>query len=455
MLLQHQTPKCKYYGVHDIQRLPQLAKFSDVERLAMKAVAHVLPFRTNSYVIEELIDWDNVPDDPIFRLIFPHPDMLVSKDRNQVMALLKRNAPTQDIKAVANTIRRKLNPHPAGQKDYNVPMLNGLPVQGVQHKYRETALLFPTAGQTCHSYCTYCFRWPQFVGMDNLKFATRESGRFQDYLRQHKEITDVLLTGGDPMTMKSWQLDLYIAPLFQPEFDHIRTIRIGTKSLAYWPYRFVSDPDADATLSLFERVIQSGKHLAIMAHVSHYRELSTPIAQTAIRRVRSTGAEIRCQAPLIRHVNDSVDALRETWQTEVELGCIPYYMFVERQTGAQHYFELPLAQAFKLYREAVQHLSGLARTVRGPVMSCLPGKVSIDGVVTVRGEKVFVLSFLQSRDQNWYKVSFFAKFDPEANWFTDLSPAFGEEHFFFEQSLNEILQAIRLAHQASELPVMA
>lgn len=317
--------------------------------------------------------------------------------------------------------------------------MDNSPVEGIQHKYKETVLIFPTAGQTCHAYCTFCFRWPQFVGLEDWKFATRESGRFQEYLQQHREVTDVLLTGGDPMTVKTWQLSLYIEPLLAPEFEHVQTIRIGTKSLAYWPYRYVTDADADDLLRLLEKVVQRGKHLAIMGHYEHWKELDTPIAQEAIRRIRSTGAEIRTQAPVVRHINDSAEIWAKMWLLQVRLGCIPYYMFVERQTGAKEYFEIPLVQTWEIYREAMQQVSGLGRTARGPVMSALPGKVTIEGVAEVAGEKVFVLSFLQARDPDWCKRPFFARFDGNATWLSDLQPAFGKDKFFYESQLSELL----------------
>ncbi|NEQ69618.1 MAG: lysine 2,3-aminomutase, partial [Symploca sp. SIO2D2] len=360
-----QSKKIKFYQAKDIKNLEQLSKFSFKERLQMQAVASVLPFRTNNYVIEELIDWNNVPDDPIFRLTFTHPEMLPSQDLNYVYQLLEENTSQKELREAVNQIRRRLNPHPAGQKQYNVPTLNGEPVPGIQHKYRETVLIFPTAGQTCHAYCTFCFRWPQFVGLDDLTFATRESGIFQQYLQQHQEVTDVLLTGGDPMTMKTRQIALYIEPLLEPEFDHIQTIRIGTKSLAYWPYRYVTDPDADDLLRLLEKVVQRGKHVAIMGHYEHWKELDTPIAQEAIRRIRSTGAQIRTQAPVIRHINDSAETWAKMWQMQVKLGCIPYYMFVERQTGAKEYFEISLVRTWEIYQQAIQQVSGLGRTARG------------------------------------------------------------------------------------------
>ena len=85
-----------------------------------------------------------------------------------------------------------------------------IPVRGIQHKYKETVLVFPTGGQTCHAYCTFCFRWAQFIGDNDLKFATDESKRFQEYIKQHKEITDVLFTGGDPMVMSYQKLKAYL-----------------------------------------------------------------------------------------------------------------------------------------------------------------------------------------------------------------------------------------------------
>ena len=274
----------------------------------------------------------------------------------------------------------ELNPHPSGQLTHNVPELGGEPVPGVQHKYRETVLVFPAKGQTCFAYCTFCFRWPQFVGSSELRFSTDGGQTFIDYLRTQPQVTDVLITGGDPLIMRANALRRYIEPLLAPEFEHIRTIRIGTKVLSFWPDRFLSDPDADDLLRLMEEVVEKGKHFAFMSHFNHWRELSTDSSRRAISRVQSTGAQIRVQAPLLRHINDDPDVWSRLWQDQVELGLIPYYMFVERDTGPRHYFELPLVDALEIFRDAYTRVSGLARTVRGPVMSAHPGKVQVDGI---------------------------------------------------------------------------
>src|SRR5262249_51013903 len=155
--------------------------------------------------------------------------------------------------------------------------------------------------------------------------------------------------------------------LLGKDFDHVQTIRIGTKSLGYWPYRFLSGEDADDLLRLFERVVAAGKHLAVMAHVSHWKELAPDAAGEAIRRLRSAGAVIRTQSPLVRHVNDDAAVWGRVWKEQVRLGCIPYYMFVERDTGASRYFKVPLYRALEIYRDALGQNSGLGRTARGPV----------------------------------------------------------------------------------------
>ena len=115
-------------------------------------------------------------------------------------------------------------------------------------------------------------------------------------------------------------------------------------------------------------------------------------------------------------------------------GCVPYYMFVERDTGRKDYFEVPLARAHDIFRDAYRQVSGLARTVRGPSMSATPGKVVMLGTQQIGDEKVFILSFLRGRQREWVGRPFFAKFDPRATWLDQLRPAFGERRFFFEDA---------------------
>ncbi|NNF05407.1 MAG: lysine 2,3-aminomutase [Candidatus Eisenbacteria bacterium] len=428
------APKYKAYNLSNFEQIPQVAALSEELRFEMRVVGNVFPFKTNNYVVDELIDWSDVPNDPIFVLTFPQRGMLNDEAYEKMANVIRNGGSRQEIKVVADEIRLTLNPHPAGQLEYNVPELAGEKLNGMQHKYKETVLFFPSQGQTCHAYCSFCFRWPQFVGMTDLKFASREAGQLVDYLGEHPEVTDVLFTGGDPMIMKSDALATYFRALLKADLPEFQTIRIGTKALGYWPYRFTSDADADEVLELFEEVIASGKHIALMAHFNHPRELETPAVQEAIARIRATGAEIRTQSPVLTNINDSALVWSKMWAEQVRLGLIPYYMFVVRDTGAQDYFGITLSRAWEIYHNAIQSVSGLARTVRGPSMSATPGKVHVLGTTEVHGEKVFALQFLQGRNPDWVTRPFFAKYDENAIWLDDLKPAFGEERFFFEEN---------------------
>ena len=427
-----ESPSIKTYTLSNFRELPQIKKMSEEKKIEMEVVGNVLPFKTNNYVVEQLIDWNDIPNDPMFVLTFPQKEMLLSNHYDQMESTLKKTTDKKEIQEVANQIRLQLNPHPAGQMELNVPILkDGTKLYGMQHKYKETCLFFPSQSQTCHAYCTFCFRWPQFVGMDEMKFAMREGEQLVQYLTEHPEISDVLFTGGDPMIMKAKMFSTYIDALLEANLPNLKTIRIGTKALSYWPYKFLIDDDADQTLDIFERVTNKGLHLALMAHFNHVTELKTGSVKAAIKRVRETGAQIRTQSPLLAHINEDADMWAEMWRQQVQLGCIPYYMFVVRDTGAQHYFGISLVKAHEIFRNAYKQVSGLGRTVRGPSMSATPGKVQVDGVATIKGKKVIILRFLQGRNPDWVGKPFCAEYDEKAIWLDDLKPAF-EEKFFFE-----------------------
>jgi KamA family protein len=413
------VPRMISYTGSNFHKIPQLVRLNAEQKEVIAVVSQVLPFKVNHYVLDELIDWDNIPADPIFQMTFPQRGMLSDEEYFTIKMMLTKNDKA-GLARVVHDIRSKLNPHPGDQLTLNVPRWQAEKLAGVQHKYPETVLYFPAQGQTCHSYCTYCFRWPQFVGDKSLQFSSRHINKMLEYLQVHQEVTDILITGGDPLIAKTTHLASYIEPLFAKEFRHITNIRIGTKALTYWPQRFVSDADANDLLALFKRAAEAGKHIAIMAHYNHYNELQTDIAQIAIQRLQDNHVTIRSQAPLLRHINDDATVWELLWKAQVRLGIIPYYMFVERDTGAKDYFSVPLREALAIFRHAYQRVSGLCRTVRGPVMSTSAGKVIVEDILQMQKEKVFVLKFLQARDINRVGKLFFARYQDDATWFDEL-----------------------------------
>ncbi|MFZ0107404.1 MAG: lysine 2,3-aminomutase, partial [Thiobacillus sp.] len=240
----HEGGKYKAYSLANFRDIPQMADVPEAIKFDIEVVGRVLPFKTNNFVVDQLIDWGNVPQDPLFVLNFPQRGMLLPDHYEEIAALVKGGAEPDLIKQAADRIRLLLNPHPAGQISHNIPTLEGESLDGMQHKYRETVLFFPSQGQTCHAYCSFCFRWPQFVGMSELKFASREADRLVAYLQANPQVTDVLFTGGDPLIMSARHLAEYIEPLLTADLPNLRHIRIGTKALSYWPYKFLSDDDA-------------------------------------------------------------------------------------------------------------------------------------------------------------------------------------------------------------------
>lgn len=436
-------PQFKSYQLNNFREIPQIGKLTEQQKFDIEVVGNVLPFKANNYVIEQLIDWDKAPDDPIFALTFPQKEMLSREHYDEMAQLLQNGAEKSVIKAAANRIRMQLNPHPAGQADHNVPVFEGETLHGVQHKYRQTVLFFPSQGQTCHAYCTFCFRWPQFIGLTDIKFASREIEKLVSYVKQHTEITDILFTGGDPMIMSAKNFSGYVDALLDADLPNLINIRIGTKALAYWPHKFVDDADTEEMLALFRRVKAAGKQLALMAHFNHPRELEGEIVARAILNLKDAGVTIRTQSPVMAHINDDPDTWAKMWEKQVKLGCIPYYMFLARDTGAQHYFSVPLVRAWQIFREAYQQVSGLARTVRGPSMSASPGKIQILGVADAGEKKLITMRFLQGRNPDWVQRPFFAEYDESAHWIDDLKPAFGEQKFFFEDEMERMYHTHR------------
>ncbi len=382
----------------------------------MAAVASVMPFKVNGYVLNELIDWGNLPHDPIFQLTFPQPQMLTTEEQRVLV-----DAAAGDREASVEDMLHLLSADPGGQMEHNVPTWEGAPLTGVQHKYPSTVLIFPSPGQTCHAYCAYCFRWPQFKPQLGIKHSIRHVDRAVAYVSAHPEVTDLLFTGGDAMIMTTDRLRAWVDP-FLNSCDHVRNIRFGSKSLSYWPYRFTDGERGDSLVRYFREIADTGRSVHVMAHLSHPREMSTPVFVEAVRRVRAAGATVRSQAPLTRHINDDPQVWTTMWQRQLELGIVPYYMFVPRPTGNHAYYSVPLARCLEIYQEAIAGVSGLGRTVRGPVMSCDAGKVLVEGTLEIAGERVFVTRFLQARDESDLGQIRLYRYDEQALWIDDLEP---------------------------------
>jgi L-lysine 2,3-aminomutase len=386
-------------------------------------VSKVIPFKTNNYVVDYLIDWENYETDPIYILNFPNKNMLRPERYEQLKRVIERNRPQKEVDELIMKIRLEMNPHPAQQMT-NVPVMDGEELKGVQHKYRDIVLFFPSQGQTCHAHCTFCFRWPQFVKELDMKFSMREIGKVMEYIRRNPNINEILFTGGDPLIMDPATISKYFDVILAERPSNLKNIRFGTKSLTYWPFAFLPQfsDEGQELLDLFKRITDNGFHLAFMAHFNHPNELDNEVVQEAIYNVRQTGAEIRTQAPILNHINKSSKVWAHMWKKQISLGLIPYYMFIERETGPYNYFEIPLAEVYQIFQDAIRKTGSFAKTVTGPVMSAAKGKAHIMGVVEnpADGNKYFMMQYVRHRDYRETFKPFFLEYDEEATWLNQL-----------------------------------
>lgn len=326
-------------ATHYLTKLTQIRELSDVELRQLGKVAKKFAFRSNSYY-QALIDWSD-PDDPIRRLVVPHADELLDWG---------------DFDA-------------SGEADYSIR-------PGLEHKYPDTVLLL--VNNVCGAFCRFCFRKRLFL--KGNQETVRDVRQDLAYIRRHPEISNVLLTGGDPLLMSASRLEPILEKL--THIGHVRIIRIGSKMTAFNPERISSDPEL---LALFRRTVQSGTQLYLMNHFNHPREL-TPQAIHALRLLAGAGVMLTNQTPMIKGVNDQPAVLSELFNRLSFLGVPPYYVFQCRPTRGNNIYTLPLEQAYRNFIEAWRHSSGLARRARF-VMSHHSGKIEVTGLT--RGHILF------------------------------------------------------------------
>jgi KamA family protein len=318
--------------VRYITKLENLEQLTAEERHRLASVAERYAFRLNDYYAG-LINWSD-PADPIRRLVIPQTAELVAWGSLDA----------------------------SGEVDYT-------PVRGCQHKYSDTALLL--VNEVCGAYCRYCFRKRLF--MNDNDDASMDYSEGLGYIAEHEEITNVLLTGGDPLILSTRRLGQILSDV--SAVPHVRIIRIGTKMVAFNPYRVLDDPDL---LLLIREYCEGGTQIYLMNHFDHPREL-TPQAREALRLLLEAGAQIVNQCPIIRGVNDRPQILGTLFRELSFEGCPPYYVFQGRPTSGNKPYEVPIVEGWRLFVEANRHISGLAKRARF-VMSHHTGKLEICGI---------------------------------------------------------------------------
>lgn len=361
------SPKKKVKYVRTLEQVPQLC---DEDRERLKPVSEEYVFRANDYYLG-LIDWDD-PDDPIRQLIIPREEELSDWG--------KLDASNEE----AVTVTR-----------------------GVQHKYFDTVLLL--CNEVCGAYCRYCFRKRLF--MDENDEVTNDISEGLEYIAEHPEVSNVLLTGGDPLLMSTRRLTEIFEKL--SKIPHVKIIRLGSKMPAFDPYRILND---DALHEAFQKYSSPERRIYLMAHFDHPREL-TDVAVAALDRCINNRVICVNQCPLIRGINDDPDVLAEMYQKLSIIGCTPYYLFQGRPTAGNEPYEVPIVEGWHIFQEALSRGSGLARRARY-AMSHETGKVEILAI----DEQYVYLRYHQAKNPKNLGKFFIRQRNDEAYWLDQLEP---------------------------------
>ena len=358
------TAELKQSYVTDVKELKNLsqAEVGEVAKVAAK-----YPFYCSEYYLS-LIDW-NDPNDPIRQVVVPHAKELEEWGRLD----------------------------PSDEQSYTV-------MPGLEHKYNSTALLL--VSKTCAGICRYCFRKRVFLG--SKRDCITDLPAALNYISQHKEITNVLLTGGDPLMLSTDGLEEIITKLRQ--IDHVQIIRIGTRMPVYNPYRIAEDKQL---LNLIEKYSTPYKKIYVMTHFVHPREL-TDIAIQTCHLIQKTGAKMTNQTPLIKGINDNPDVLAELFAKLSFYGVAPYYVFQCRPASGNKAYTVPIETGYDIFERAKTGVSGLAKRARF-VMSHASGKIEIIGKTDTN---VFMRYHRAANDSDSGKFMIF-KSNPQACWFDD------------------------------------
>ncbi len=345
-------------------------------------MAQRFAFRSNNYYLS-LIDWEDEKD-PIRRIIIPQTAELENWGRLD----------------------------PSNEHRYTV-------MRGLEHKYPSTALLL--VSNVCDGFCRYCFR--KRVFMKNCQEVLRDIPAAIQYIREHREITNVLLSGGDPLSLSTQKLHKIIKQLRQ--IEHIGIIRLGTKIPAYNPYRILNDRHLIKTINKYST---PQKRIYVITHFDHPREI-TDVAIKAIALLHKAGAVMENQTPLIRGINDDPFVLAELFRTLSFIGISPYYVFQCRPTVGNKPYAVPVEEGYDIFESAKSMVSGLAKTARY-IMSHTTGKISIAG----KTEDHIFFKYHRTADDEDNSQMIVAASNPQAYWFEDY-PELIEYREFVEQQI--------------------
>ena len=365
------TPEHKELGnvICSVEQIACNLGLSPNEIEQLKQVTTVHPMRVSPYYLS-LINWDD-PNDPIRKMAMPSREEL-------------------NLDGVYDT---------SGEAE-NTKM------PGLQHKYAETALILAT--NRCATYCRYCFR-KRLVGLPTKEILKR----FEDaaeYIENHTEINNVLVSGGDPLVLSTKVIETFLKLL--TNIDHLSFIRFGSRTPVTLPSRF-NDPEL---LSLFKKYSRIDKRLYIVTQFNHPREITLQ-SVSAVNKILNTGVLISNQTVLLKGVNDNPETLATLMDKLVSIGVAPYYVFQCRPVKrVKHHFQVPVCEGVRIVEKAKAKCNGHSKRFKY-IMSHKTGKIEILGIMD--GEIYF--KYHEAKDRKKLGMMFKRRVDEKAGWLDDFS----------------------------------
>jgi len=347
------------------------------ELAAIEKIHEYFPFSITPYYAG-LINWDN-PNDPLLRIVAPSID---EQDRSGSL----------DVSGEAE------NTQNTGE-------------EGTQMKYPSTVLMLPIP--VCFAYCRFCFRKrlfnPEVKGEEILK----NLGDALSFIKDHPSVNNILLTGGDPLMIKTSMLRKFLREI--RKVPHVKIIRFGTRVLTFLPSRITSDPEL---LDLLKEINEHDKRVYFVNHFNHPNELTEEVGKASDSLIKS-GVILANQSVFLRGVNDSPEILRDLFNKLAAWGITPYYIFQCKFIKGSGHFRIPLIESCDLFDDATRGLNGLAKRVKF-IMAHFSGKIEVLGTEMRSGERWIFLKYHQARNEALIGKVLSFPLPEQAYWFDDL-----------------------------------
>ncbi|PVZ72057.1 hypothetical protein [Pelagibaculum spongiae] len=419
----------QFYDHKTIDSIYQLELIEPMAKKNLQVISGLLPFYCSEYQLQ-LIDWQNVPNDPMFQLLFPQPAMLHCKLYDLASTLVSKVKNSSELNHSLLKLRSHITPISPKYIVDHTPLFEGRRVYGIQHKFRDSLTFFPSNLEDCNSYFGFSSQWFNHQEHRQQAIAEAETHQLSCYLLKHSEVSHLKLCCADLFKQPFSIISAYLTPLLDDQFAHVETITIENQLLASNPNLLLQHPEKDSLLELFGEIVNYGKQLQIFTRWHHPQQLGTEQVKLAIEQLLAVNVQLPSSCELKAGVNDNADCWNRLWHDQSMLGLSLSTFEISEDCGPQNYYQLPLSTAWKIYQQATEQQESHWLT-HGPIMDTRYGMIEVEGIGQIRDEQIFILKMLHSTNTQWNQRLFYAQYDDNAHWLDQLQPAFTKDKFFF------------------------